>query len=308
MPQMESVDVTVIVPVFNNAPTLDSLLDRIIAAVAPVCGSFEIVCVDDGSRDESLALLRRRASNDPRLRPIALRRNYGIQAAACAAFDHARGARIVSIDADLENQPEDIPTLLRQLDAGYDLVCGYRTDRRAPLLRRRLPSALMNRYVRRVTGAELRDVACGLKAMQRHVVEDLGRSGEARRFLTPLLLQRARNYTEVAVRHRPRPHGRGHSMRGLAGIALDYFLFSARRPFVLAGVLALATAFAALPLAALATLEAGVGLACAAFLAGIAALVGELAQRVYWLRQDVPFYELRRAPEGELDSRHATRA
>ncbi len=293
---MEEVDVSVIVPVFDNAETLDPLLDRIIAVLQPITASFEIICVDDGSRDESLALLRHRAVVDARIRPLPLRRNFGIQAAACAAFDHVRGERIVSIDADLENQPEDIPALLRQLDAGYDLVCGYRAIRRSPWLRRRLPSALMNRYVRRVTGAELRDVACGLKAMRRHVIEDLGRSGEARRFLTPLLLQRARRYTEVPVQHSPRPRGGGHPMRGLMGIALDYFLFSARRPFIVVGVGAVAAGGMALPLAWGVSPAAGVVVACGAFLLGLAALVGDLTQRVYWLRQDLPFYELRRAP------------
>src|SRR4051794_39499103 len=189
---MSEPDLSVIVPVYNNASTLTELIDRLVAVLEPTGRSFELIFVDDGSLDESLALLRARAARDPRIRPFALVRNFGSQAAACAALDQVRGRHVVSLDADLENRPEDIPALLAPLEQGYDLVCGYREDRAAPRLTRRLPSALMNAYIRWRTGTTVRDLGCGMRAVQTWVVRGLASEGEGRRLLTPLILGRAR--------------------------------------------------------------------------------------------------------------------
>jgi len=293
------VDVSVLIPVYENAGTLDELLDRLLTTLEPLHITFELVCVDDGSRDDSLAILERRAAADGRIRPFALARNFGSQAASCAACDQARGRRIVHIDADLENYPEDIPRLLAELDRGYDFACGYREDRQGAWLTRGLPSQLMNAYVRRHTGSDLRDVGCGLRALDARLVRDLAAEGEARRLMTPVLLRRARNVIQVPVRYRPKRGRGGHSFVSLLGIAVDYYMLTTRRPFLITGLVS----GAALVCGVL-TLVAGVGLpavviTCAAFLGGLLSLLGEYAQRLYVLAQRMPFYELR--DEGERD-------
>jgi len=174
-----AIELSIVVPVYNNAETLDELIDRVTAVLEPVGITFELVFVDDGSRDGSLRILERRADGDRRIRPFALVRNFGSQSAACAGFDLVRGHWVVMLDADLENCPEDIPALLAPLREGYDLVCGYREHRDAPWLTRRLPSTLMNAYVRRQTGTHIRDVGCGMRACEAWVVKGLEAEGFA---------------------------------------------------------------------------------------------------------------------------------
>jgi glycosyltransferase involved in cell wall biosynthesis len=293
-------DVSVVVPVFNNASTLDELIDRLVASLEPVVASFEIVMVDDGSRDASLALLLRRAESDPRLRVYSMTRNFGGQSAICAGFDRVRGRRAVCIDADLENHPEDVPRLLAKLDEGYELVCGVRENRRDPWLTRRVPSAFMNWYVRRQTGQDVRDIGCGLRAMDAKILKDLASEGERRRLVTPMLLRRARSVVEVPIGHTPSSLRLGHSFLSLLGIAADYYLLTARRPFLVSGLFALvATVFGvAVGVAALLRESAPLGIAAvvlvsAGFLGGLLSLVGDYVQRVYQLGQGLPFYVIR---------------
>jgi glycosyltransferase involved in cell wall biosynthesis len=289
---MKSIDLSVLVPVYNNAATLDELIDRLLVVLEGLDISFEIICVDDGSEDASLALLRRRAAADERLRVFSLVRNFGSQAASCAACDQARGRRIVHIDADLENFPEDIPRLLELLDRGYDLVCGFREDRTDPWLRRRLPSLLINLYVRRQTGTDIRDVGCGLKAFEARLIEDLAAEGEARRLMTPLLLRRARRVAQVPVRHRTKP-GNRHAFGWLFAIAVDYYLLTARRPFLITALISTAAFFGGLMMLALEPRLIGLILCVTGALGAILSLVGEYAQRLYQLARQAPFYKLR---------------
>lgn len=298
---MPEIELTVVVPVFNNADTLDPLLDRLVDTLDDLAISFEIVAVDDGSEDAGPDILRRRAEADPRIRPRSLTRNFGSQAALCAGFDLARGSRVACIDADLENFPEDLPALLAALDRGFDLACGVRTQRQSPTWRRRLPSQLLNAYVRHRTGTRIRDIGCGMRAMEARVVRNLGLEGEARRLLTPLLLRRARSVVEVPIRHAPRPRQGGHSFVSLLGIALDFYLLTARRPFVVAGIASMATFAIGIALCLAAAIGAGLGwlltgavAMATGFLGAILCLVGEYAQRLYQLEQGLPFYELRR--------------
>lgn len=298
---MSDTDLSVVVPVYNNADSIDVLLDRLVRTLDGLGLTFEIVPIDDGSRDASLDILKRRAAADPRIRPRALVRNFGSQAALCAGFELARGRQVVCIDADLENFPEDIPALLTALDRGFDLACGVRTERRSSMWSRRFPSRLLNAYVRRRTGTHVRDIGCGLRAMDARVVRNLGIEGEARRLLTPLLLRRARSVVEVPIRHAPRPERGGHSFVSLLGITLDYYLLTAHRPFVVTGIVSLALlaggVAAALGGAAFGrefTLLGGLVAAGSGFVGAVLSLVGEFAQRIYQLEQGLPFYELRR--------------
>ena len=291
------VDVSVLVPVYNNAATLDPLIDRLLAVLGGLGRSFEIICVDDGSRDASLSILRQRAAGDPRLRVFALVRNFGSQAASCAACDQARGRHAVHIDADLENFPEDIPALLEPLDRGYDFVCGFRENPSGRALTRRLSSFLINAYTRRQTGVSIRDVGCGLCAFEASLIRNLAAEGEGRRLLKPVLLRRARRITEVPVRHRPRPDRGGNSFYTLLGIAMDYYLFTARRPFLIAGLFGVAALAAGLVMIATGPRIFGLTLVGAGALAMGLSLVGEYGQRIYQLTHGTPFYALR-DPDG----------
>ena len=295
----ERVDLSVLVPVYNNAATLDELLDRLVAVLDPLHVAFEIILVDDGSRDASLTILRRRALGDPRIRPVALARNFGSQAASCAACDHARGRRVVHIDADLENFPEDIPRLLEYLDRGYDLVCGYRDERGGSWLTRRLPSKLMNLYVRSRTGTAIRDVGCGLRALDARLIHDLAAEGEARRLLTPVLLRRAERVAQVPVGHRPKVERGGHSLMTLLGIALDYYMLTAHRPFLVSGLLAIAAFPIGLAMVIVGPRASGALLIGMAALGALVSLLGEYTQRLYQLGQGIPFYKLREPDEDE---------
>lgn len=295
-----TIDTSIVVPVYNNESTLDALLDRIVAALEPMGVPFELVMVDDGSRDGSLALLLRRADADPRIRVFALARNFGGQSAICAGFDRVRGRRAACIDADLENHPEDLPRLLAKVDEGYDLVCGVREHRRDPWLGRRVPSAFMNWYVRRQTGTSVRDVGCGMRAMDASILRNLASEGERRRLVTPMLLRRAHRVVEVPIGHTPSSLRLGHSFLSLLGIAADYYLLTARRPFLVSGLAAgfAALAGALLGVAALARGSGAVAIAAsvlfsAGMLGGLLSLVGDYVQRVYQLGQGLPFYVVR---------------
>lgn len=297
---MTTPDVSVVVPVFNNASTLDELIDRLVATLDDAGLHFELIFVDDGSRDESFELLTRRAGADPRIRPFALARNFGSQSAICAGFDRVQGRRAACLDADLENYPEDIPALLAPLDQGHDLVCGVREQRRDPWLMRRVPSAFMNWWVRRRTGSSVRDIGCGMRAMDARILRNLAAEGEHRRLVTPMLLRRARSVVEVPIRHRPSSLRLGHTFLTLLGIAGDYYLLTARRPFLVSGLLAAAAFGVALLVAAIALSLASPLLGIAALvlaaggvLGGLLSLVGDYVQRVYQLGQGIPFYQLR---------------
>ena len=292
---MPSIDVSVVVPVFNNAATLDELLDRLAAVLESVGVSFEIVAVDDGSRDGSFAILERRAAADPRIRPFAMVRNFGSQAASCAGFDLARGRRVVHIDADLELYPEDIPPLLEAMDRGADLVCAYRENRQDPWLTRRLPSTVMNAYVRGRTGANVRDIGCGLRAAESWIVKDLAAEGENRRYLTPLFLRRARHVVEVGVRHRRKAVRTGHSFLTLLGVVLDYYMITAKRPFLITGLISLSTLLVGIAVLLLGRPLLGVVIAGFGGMGALTSLLGEYAQRIYQLGQDLPFYQLRKS-------------
>jgi hypothetical protein len=302
---VSAVELSVVVPVYNNAATLNELIDRLLRVLDGMGRSFELIFVDDGSRDGSAELLARRAEADPRVRVSSLARNFGSQAALCAGFDQVRGAVTVCLDADLENQPEDIPALLAPLGEGHDLVCGVRERRRDPWLMRRLPSLLLNAYVRRQTGSRIRDIGCGMRAMDSALVRDLEAEGEHRRLMTPLLLRRARSVAEVPIHHRPKDRPGGHSFLTLLGIAMDYYLLTARRPFLVTGIVSTLGGGVGLVLLALGsggTRLAGLLLLVGGLLGGLLSLVGEYAQRIYQIGQRLPFYQLR----GEKDATPAT--
>ena len=202
---------SVVVPLHNEEGSLPQLVAQLLAALRPLNRSFELVLVDDGSRDATATLLTQQVEQTPELVAVLLRRNYGQTAAMAAGFDISRGAVIVTLDGDLQNDPADIPMLLETLEQqDLDLVSGWRHQRQDNSISRLLPSLLANRLIARVTGVRLHDYGCSLKAYRREVVDDLNLYGELHRLLPALAFIEGARIGEVRVRHHPRRFGRSN--------------------------------------------------------------------------------------------------
>jgi len=206
--------ISVIVPVFNEVDNLRNLQAEICAALDPPGINFEVILVNDGSTDGSTQLLDDIHKSDSRFRVIHFIRNYGQTAAMAAGIKHARNDILVSMDADLQNDPADIPNLLDHLDQGNDLVCGWRKQREDGFLLRKFPSRLANWLISRTTGVVLHDYGCTLKVYRREYVEDIPLYGEMHRFIPIYVTWAGARMTEVPVNHRPRT--RGQSKYGLS--------------------------------------------------------------------------------------------
>ena len=199
--------ISVVVPVHDEERTVALLYDELESALQPLEQPWEAVFVDDGSTDGSYAALTRLHSARDNVRVIRLRKNFGKAAALAAGFAHAEGDVVVTIDADLQDDPAEIPRLLAKLDEGFDLVSGWKTRRRDPLTRR-VPSKIFNWVTGRVSGLRLHDLNCGLKAYRAEVVQGLRLYGELHRFIPVLAYYRGHRVAELPVNHRPREHGR----------------------------------------------------------------------------------------------------
>ncbi len=201
--------ISLVIPVYNEAESLPALFPAIDSALAGI--DLEVIIVDDGSTDGSLAVLAARAAADPRLKVIALRRNFGQTAAINAGVQHASGEVIVLMDADLENDPADIPRLLARLEEGYDVVSGWRRNRwQGNYFTRRLPSQLANRLISWISGVPLHDYGCTLKAYRRSVIKDVALYGQMHRFIPVFCSWQGGRVGELEVRHEPRRFGSSH--------------------------------------------------------------------------------------------------
>jgi len=200
--------ISVVVPVFNEAANLEALVSRIVSALRPLGRPFELIIVDDGSTDNSHTILTQMASSIPELTAILLRRNFGQSAAMTAGFEHARGEIVVSMDGDLQNDPKDISRLVAVIEEGYDMVSGWRKDRKDPFLSRRLPSIIANYLIGMATGVKLHDYGCSLKAYRRDVAKNLLLYGELHRFIPVLANFYGVRIAEEVVHHHPRRHGK----------------------------------------------------------------------------------------------------
>jgi glycosyltransferase involved in cell wall biosynthesis len=202
------IEISLVIPVYNEKESLPELYEQL-GRVCPGLGEpYEIIFVDDGSTDGSFETLMRLRAGDRRVRIIRFRRNFGQTAALAAGFDHAQGQVIVTLDADLQNDPADIAALLGKIDAGYDIVSGWRKDRKDRFLSRRLPSILANRLISRFTGVKLHDYGCTLKAFRREVIKNINLYGELHRFIPAIASTMGVSIAEVEVRHRPRLKGK----------------------------------------------------------------------------------------------------
>jgi glycosyltransferase involved in cell wall biosynthesis len=199
-------DLSIVAPLYDESQNVRPLVDWILEAMASYSGTFEVILVDDGSRDDTWDQVRR-AATDRRVQGLRLGRNVGQTAAMMAGFDHARGDVIVSLDGDLQNDPRDIPALVSKLDEGYDLVCGWRHRRQDKLLLRKVPSWVANRLIRRLTGVPITDNGCSLKAYRRDLLNRIALYAEQHRFIPALSASVGARIAEMPVRHHARKYG-----------------------------------------------------------------------------------------------------
>jgi glycosyltransferase involved in cell wall biosynthesis len=202
--------ISLVVPCYNEEESIPELLPGIDSTVEKLTAqghTVEVICVDDGSRDKTPQLLKAATETRSFLRVIRFARNYGQTAAMQAGFDASRGDVVVPLDADLQNDPADIPMLLAKLDEGFDVVSGWRRDRKDTLVTRKLPSWMANALISRMSGVRLHDYGCTLKAYRRNVIQDVHLYGEMHRFIPIYAAQQGARVTEAVVRHHPRKHG-----------------------------------------------------------------------------------------------------
>lgn len=201
-------EISIFLPVLNEEPNLRPLHAKLDDSLASLGHTAEIIYVDDGSTDGSLEVLRELASRDPRVRVIALRRNYGQTAAMAAGIDAARGAVLIPMDADLQNDPVDIARLMAKLDEGFDVVSGWRKERQDKMVTRKIPSAMANWLISFIGGVKLHDYGCSLKAYRREFLKEVRLYGEMHRFIPIYASWVGARVTEIPVRHHARTMGK----------------------------------------------------------------------------------------------------
>ncbi len=240
-PEAATPELSVTVPIFDEEDNVDPLHARTAAALDALGRPWELIFVNDGSRDRSAERLDAIAAADPRVHVVHLRRNYGQTAAFMAGLDHASGEIIVPMDGDLQNDPADIGRLLAKLDEGFDVVSGWRKDRKDAAIKRNLPSRLANGLISSVSGVHLHDYGCSLKAYRRRVLDDVKLYGEMHRFVPIYAAWNGARVTELEVTHHPRVHGTSkYGLERVIKVVLDLvvvkFLFRyASKPIYLFG-------------------------------------------------------------------------
>lgn len=214
--------ISVVIPIFNEEESLEHLYQQLRVACDRLARPYELIFVDDGSQDHSLEILKRLRSQDSRLKVIAFRKNYGQTAAMTAGFDYAEGQIIVSMDGDLQNDPDDIANLVSKMDEGFDVVSGWRVNRQDKYWTRRFPSQIANWMISRLTGVKLHDSGCSLKAYRGAVLKSMSLYGEMHRFIPALTRIAGAKVGEVAVKHHARQFGKSkYGIGRIWRVALD---------------------------------------------------------------------------------------
>lgn len=310
----QGIALSIVIPIYNEVDALPHLVKQVEQGVAAYPHPYEIICVDDGSQDGSTELLKTLTERHENLQAIILRRNYGQTAAMAAGFENAKGHTIVTLDGDLQNDPQDILLLIAKLNEGYDLVSGWRKNRQDAAITRLLPSKIANLIIGKVTGVKIRDYGCSLKAYRAELVADMKLYGELHRFLPALAFIEGAKVTEVPVRHHARQHGQskyglGRTFRVIMDLMtvafMKTFLTRPMHVFGSLGMLSMGTgSLLGLYLAFIRlVLQQGIGdrplllLAVVLFLAGIQlfcfGLLAELLMRTYHESQNKPIYRIR---------------
>lgn len=250
-PKKQRLELSVVVPFLNEEANLPEMYKQITEALTGKY-DFEIIFVDDGSTDGGYELLRKMHEADPRVQVVRFRRNFGQTAAMSAGFDHARGDVVVPLDADLQNDPADIPKLMAKLDEGYDIVSGWRKDRKDKATTRRLPSKIANWLIGWVTGVRLHDYGCSLKAYRREILAEMKLYGEMHRFIPALANWKGARITEMVVNHRARTagvtkYGLNRTIKVMLDLMTVRFLGSySTKPIYIFGGLGMFSAFLAI--------------------------------------------------------------
>ncbi len=317
----KNIDISIVIPIYNEEDSLPQLVNEILDAMRNSYDKFEIVLVNDGSTDKSADVLSKLTQEIPEVLGVILRKNYGQTAAMAAGFNLSSGDVIVSLDGDLQNDPADIPKLVNKLEEGYDLVSGWRYQRKDAELRRKLPSRVANRLIGRVTGIRLNDYGCSLKAYRREVLSDVRLYGELHRFLPVLANIEGARITEIKVNHRARKYGQSkygidRTFRVMMDLLTVWFMnrFLTRPMYVfgLGGIIAiLGSLIASTYLLIIKLLGEDIGsrpLLTFALILGIAGvqlfcfgLLGELLIRTYHESQGRPIYRIRKTLRGGRD-------
>jgi glycosyltransferase involved in cell wall biosynthesis len=311
--------ISVVIPLKDEEESIPHLYRALTDAMDAYGRPYEVIIVDDGSRDRSFALLKEIAEKDPRFTIVQLRRNFGQTAAFAAGFAQARGDVVITMDADLQNDPRDVPLLMAKIDEGYDIVSGWRKDRQDRFWDRRLPSMIANRLISNVTDVQLHDYGCSLKAYRRDVLQHVRLYGELHRFIPALASQVGGTVTEVPVNHHARQYGRSkygisRTIRVMLDLITVWFLGTyATRPIHVFGTIGLLSVALGLvtgiyltflkiffdqdiggrPLLLLAVLLVVIGVQLITM-----GLLGEMVIRTYYESQGKPIYHVRTIVSG----------
>ena len=309
---------SVVVPIYNEVESIPTLIEAIATSLTATDLTYELICVDDGSKDGSSELLKQQAQARTDLRVVLLRRNYGQTAAMAAGFNYARGQVIITLDGDLQNDPADIPLLIAKLQEGYDMVSGWRKNRQDAAMTRLLPSKIANWLIGQITGVKLHDYGCSLKAYRAELVADMNLYGELHRFLPALAYIEGARISEMPVRHHARRYGNskyglGRTFRVLMDLLTIWFMKKfLTRPMHVFGLLGLISMFLGTLLGGYLTcLKIGLGesignrplliLAVVLLLTGVQlfsfGLLAELLMRTYHESQGRPIYRVREIVE-----------
>ena len=318
-----SPELSVVIPIRNESPNIEALYVEMTEALERWGRTYEVLAIDDGSTDDSFERLVRYQQRDPRWRVIRFRRNFGQTAAFSAGFRYARGRLIATSDGDLQNDPRDLPEMIRRVEEGSDIVCGWRKDRKDPWLTRRLPSGLANKLISWSTGVKLHDYGCSLKGFRADVVKPLKLYGEMHRFLPAIASEMGVSIHEVVVNHRPRKHGSSkyglsRTFRVILDLLLVKFLLSySTRPLQMFGLIGVPMGFLGFAIAAVLSYQRLFGheplanrplllLAVLLIFSGIQlvtmGLLAEIMSRTYHESQDKPIYvirDIRESPQPE---------
>lgn len=316
-------NVSVIIPLLNEERNIQILFEEIEDVFRGSNLEYEIIFVDDGSTDNSLEILTSLQKEKPQIIVLSLRKNFGQTAAMSAGFDMASGDIIVAMDADLQNDPADIPILLGKINEGYDVVTGWRYDRKDPFLSRKLPSRIANWIISQSTGVKLHDYGCTLKAFRREVIKNIHLYGEMHRFIPAIASGMGVSITEVKVNHRSRrfgtsKYGISRTIRVVLDLVTVKFLLSySTRPIHVFGTLGLLSGGAGFLIAAVMTIQRqfyhiGISdrplLLLAIFLMFVGVqfitmgLIAEMLSRTYHESQNKPTYYIRKIL-GKVDKR-----
>lgn len=307
-------ELSVVIPIRNESPNIPELYRELAEVLNRWGRAYEVLVIDDGSTDDSFDQLCRIQEKDSRWRVIRFRRNFGQTAAFAAGFKQARGRLIATSDGDLQNDPRDLPEMIRRIDDGYDIVCGWRKDRKDPWLTRRLPSALANKLISVSTGVSLHDYGCSLKVFRADVVKPLKLYGEMHRFLPAIASEMGVNIAEVIVNHRPRQAGRSkyglsRTFRVILDLLTVKFLLSySTRPLQMFGLIGVPIGLLGFAITAWLSYERLFGneslanrplllLGVMLIFVGVQfvtmGLLGEIMSRTYHESQDKPTYAIR---------------